>query len=92
MRDFPPRPIESAELLAPLAILGYTTPTGGDATNIFRRDVIANIGDPQAFAEAGKPFFWEDRSGSSKGDAFHVAYVDKNGTWTWEMMWSWGDF
>jgi len=86
------RPIEPFDLVAPLAILGYTTPSGGGGgTNIYRKDVIANIGDPQTYAEAGQPFFWEDRSGASKGMAIHLAVeVDSIGTWAWEPIFYFG--
>jgi hypothetical protein len=84
-----PEPFDLPNTVAALAILGYTTPGGG--ANIYRKDVIANIGDPQTFAEAGQPLFWEDRSAAGKGNAIHLAVeTDSIGTWAWEPIFYFG--
>jgi hypothetical protein len=52
------------------------------AGGAYRKDVIGNIGDPQTYAEAGQPFFWEDRTGAGKGDKIYVAAYDGS-AWAW---------
>jgi len=79
-----------ADLIAPLAFLGLDPGSPG-LKNIYRKDVLANIGDPQTYAEAGQPFFWEDRSGANKGNTLYVAAETNGaGTWAWNHMFSWG--
>jgi hypothetical protein len=58
------------------------------SVNAFRRGDLADIGDPQIYAEDnGQPFFWEVRSG--KGDKLWIAVYDGS-AWDWEQIHFWG--
>ncbi len=67
-------------------ILALSTVPG---VNIARRGLIGTIGDPESFFLKGQPFFWEDRRGSGKGDALHVAVYDGS-IFSWNIMFRWG--
>ena len=82
------QPFDLPNMVAGLAILGLEPGSPG-MQNVYRRDVIGNIGDPQTYAEAGRPFFWETRAG--KGDAFYIAApMNAAGTWAWNLVFRWG--